>query len=244
MQKNTPEVSFWEYASIKFLFRCLKTSKGLIVDVGAQVGSFTLLAKFLNTPFLAIEADNEAAKHLEDNLLANGLIPGSDFHLLVGAASSSDGIVKLNIASNHRGLSNIGVTQYRMIPDRQKEVKTFSLDNLDLGPISAIKMDIEGGEYEALKGGSHLLFKHKPMLFIEWSDENLSQFNTSTEELKLFLKSFGYNFFFKVEGNMLCSHSISPRICAAILEYQAGEMLKATRRTIKSFVSFKAVRTI
>jgi FkbM family methyltransferase len=143
-KKDTPNVRFWEFASIKFLFRCCKASKGQIVDVGAQVGSFTLLAKFLNAPFLAIEADKEAAKHLEDNLLANGLILGRDLNLLVGAASSSDGIAILKVDSNHRGLSNIGVTQYRMIPDRKKQVKTYMLDNFDLGPVSAIKMDIEG----------------------------------------------------------------------------------------------------
>lgn len=48
---------------------------------------------------------------------------------------------------------------------KQNEVEVFRLDDLDF-PFSFLKMHIEGGEYEALKGGLTQIKTHRPVLAI------------------------------------------------------------------------------
>jgi FkbM family methyltransferase len=58
--------------------------------------------------------------------------------------------------------------------------------------IRLIKMDIEGGEYAALKGMENLLRRLHPAILMEIDEENLQRTPYSAKDLEDFLSSIGY----------------------------------------------------
>lgn len=58
--------------------------------------------------------------------------------------------------------------------------------------ISVIKMDIEGAELFALRGGQGLLSAMKPYVFIEWNSTNLKAYGCASESLLDFSVDNGY----------------------------------------------------
>lgn len=69
-------------------------------------------------------------------------------------------------------------------------IKTVILDNLDLQNIGFIKLDLEGGESEALKGMWKSIDRWKPFLLIELSDGYLGK--EKCNEVINEIKSHGY----------------------------------------------------
>jgi FkbM family methyltransferase len=71
-------------------------------------------------------------------------------------------------------------------------VRMVSLDEMlaagELRPPDYMKVDVEGAEYEALKGAQELLAQHKPILFL---DTHQREAHLPTIEL---LKKLGYTF--------------------------------------------------
>ncbi len=76
------------------------------------------------------------------------------------------------------------------------KVKIVSLDewieNKNVQHIDLIKMDVEGFEYNVLKGAEKTLEKFRPILFIELDDENLKLQDASAELLVKFLIEKNY----------------------------------------------------
>jgi FkbM family methyltransferase len=145
---------------------CREVRKGSVVyDLGANVGFYSLLASTL--------AGNEGmvfsfepsprnlhylSKHVELNRISNCRI----FDV---AVSSSDGVAQFYLDPNH--------AEGRLIPGEQKHtvpVKTVKLDTLvfsrKMAPPDLLKCDIEGGEYEALKGAEATLRQFAPVIFL------------------------------------------------------------------------------
>jgi hypothetical protein len=75
------------------------------------------------------------------------------------------------------------------VEDDRLLVPVISLDSITLGPPDVIKMDIEGGESEALSGARRLLFKYKPIVVLAL--HGLEQARFCPE----FLRSCGYRIF-------------------------------------------------
>jgi len=54
----------------------------------------------------------------------------------------------------------------RINEDATQRVPLQAMDNLDLGSVSLIKLDVEGAEVQALEGGRSLIEKHRPKLAV------------------------------------------------------------------------------
>ena len=56
--------------------------------------------------------------------------------------------------------------------EHDDDVRLMNLDQLDIkGPIRLMKIDVEGMEISFLKGSKGLIQRDKPILYLEWSEE-------------------------------------------------------------------------
>jgi FkbM family methyltransferase len=157
-----------EWNDMAFVLHFLRPGD-LFLDVGANAGSYTILA-------------SGAAKA---NTISVEPIP-STYHCLLSniALNSLEEIVEpLNIGlASHSGslrFTNNLDAQNHVVTDTEVNSTLVKVDTLDnICPITPdlIKIDVEGFEYEVLCGASHMLADHKlAALIVEW---NISSGNT------------------------------------------------------------------
>lgn len=118
-------------------------------DVGANVGLYTLFARSeaakAGKKFRAVcvEADPDMRDRLSFNLAASGA--AEDVVVLPYAATAADGPVTFSVNRQSRGLSRIAADGERMIEGRTLKTLLTEAPRID-----AMKIDIEGHEYQAL----------------------------------------------------------------------------------------------
>lgn len=96
----------------------------------------------------------------------------------------------------------------RIAPQGNAGAVTIQIKRLDdlvevssLSVINLIKLDVEGYELKVLRGAANILQKHKPTLFIEVDDDNLTDQGDSAKNLVLFLELNGYGSVHHAESN-------------------------------------------
>ncbi|HSS99755.1 MAG TPA: FkbM family methyltransferase [Terriglobales bacterium] len=133
-----------------------------VLDVGANIGIYTLLAAKRGAKVFSIEADPANADALKRHISLNHL--GERVNIYQIAAANKKGIVHL-----HRNPFNIGGSS--LYGDGEGIcIEAGTIDSLDLAPIDLCKMDIEGAELLALEGMTETLRRSPNMkLLVECS---------------------------------------------------------------------------
>jgi FkbM family methyltransferase len=124
---------------------CNAVTQGCVVlDVGANIGIYTLLAAKRGARVFSIEADPQNAKELRHNVHLNGFDDRVTI-IEMAAADKKDTVTLLHCPGNS-GASSLyhGVDSVLIQSD--------TIDSLGLPPITVCKMDIEGAELAALTG--------------------------------------------------------------------------------------------
>ena len=133
----------------------------------------------------AFEPDNVSYEKCKD-MLKN--MQGADIRLYNTGLWSEDMILHFTETGN--AASRISAEQ------TGTSIKTVALDNCISGPVTFIKMDIEGAELEALKGSKEILKRYKPRLAISLyhKKEDLVEIPTYLKELvpeyKLYIRHY------------------------------------------------------
>lgn len=165
----------------EFIANLRKTKMPIVVyDIGAYYGFYTLVAASYrrvskkNVHIVAFEPDPAARERLEQNIELNGFDDVAVKPVTVGAAKED---------------------QSKVFPgDGAGLVSLDDLIELDsIPPPSLIKMDIEGHEFEAIRGMKSILKTYGPELLIEVHSEHLSHLGTSVGELVGYLDQLGYS---------------------------------------------------
>jgi FkbM family methyltransferase len=146
---------------------------GIFVDVGANLGWFTLQAAHLPQVQRVVAVEPDVVNHglLQLNIQANGL--GARVDAVACALGSGPGLARLN---RYKG-SNLG--RHSLVVDHGNggtwvplEALDVLLERLGLGqaPIAAIKVDVEGYEPLVL-AGAHGALDRAQALLVELSPE-------------------------------------------------------------------------
>lgn len=148
-----------EFADMAFLLHFLRPGD-LFVDVGANIGSYTVLASAVcGAETIAIEPDPVTMGWLKKNIAANQI--GDAVTTVEAAVGREEGEVNFTV-----GLDTVNQVAHAGHQNTRK-VRVVRLDDLLSGRSPAfIKLDVEGYEAEVIGGASETL-KNPSLLAIE-----------------------------------------------------------------------------
>jgi FkbM family methyltransferase len=210
------EGNLWEHASIKQFFETIETfvsetgkKNFTIVDIGAQAGLYTLLAKFFpDSRWFAFEPFPDAVEALRENLQLNNI---TNVLIHDKAVGETVGIKTMACCSYQPSLNTLGNTPLRF-EEKSSEKRDVICTTLDCEfyprvTIDFIKIDTEGYEYFILKGGLQVLKRDRPILQLEWNPINMRQCGVEEKDLLNLLSSLGYKQIKKENEELIFCHS-------------------------------------
>lgn len=177
-----------EYGTEKIL-RASLSAGGTFVDVGANVGYYSVLASSLVGPagtVLAVEPQPAALSLLRLNANAQHL------HICVVPVAASD---------------HVGVADFWVRPDgdlsslrtggigTKISVRVDTLDRIcaGLSAVSLLKIDVEGFELDVLRGATQVISRHRPMICFELLDESVASGQVRIGDLAQYFHQRGYS---------------------------------------------------
>jgi len=172
---------YWEYASMKSL-GFPEQLDGVVVDVGANVGWYSLLFAHAGYDVHAFEAMPSNVQLLKASTCANPMTGKVQVHSVALAADAA-GSCRVFSSKRNVGNGTLCCPGHECYPEhnpfyemRADKVATTTLD-AELSalskPIAFMKLDVEGYECQVMKGGLNILASHPPkyMMSEVWNDE-------------------------------------------------------------------------
>ena len=173
---------------------------GNVLDLGAHIGTFSLMAASDGYNVVSVEASRKNAALLNESIRKNGF---NNVQLFQAAISDREGSVEFIQNGPHGMISNKNV-----ISDiRRITVPTITVDHLitQIGwqKVNLIKMDIEGSEVNAIKGMTQLLtMEEAPILLFKSNGHTLNLFGVTPQDLFSALETTGYECYHFYAGRL------------------------------------------
>lgn len=169
----------------------------IVLDVGTNIGSTALqiARKIGGKGFVfGFEPDQENFKNCLKNIRLNNFNNIKVEKIGLGEKKGTFDLV-VDTESN-RGGNRISFNTSKNQDKKSSKILVDTIDTwitkIQLDRLDFIKIDIEGFELKALKGGVRALEFYEPKLFIEVDDNNLKAVGDSAKELFYFLESLHY----------------------------------------------------
>ena len=164
------------------------------IDVGAHKGE--ILSQCLKYAPKGTHMAIEPLPHLAQELNRKY---GEKVSIINQAVSNQKGTSNFHYVTNAEAYSGIKKRTYDIKEPkvRQLEINTTTLDHLipEKQRVDLIKIDVEGGEFEVLKGAVRILTQQKPFLIFECGKGGLDQYGHHPQEVYAFLKRHDYQVF-------------------------------------------------
>lgn len=167
-----------------------------LLDIGASTGSYSLLP--LVIPDLNVWSFEPCVKTfaaLSLNMVMNGL-DKTRLRLMAISDYIGEGILNEVVHDEQKALSILGGKPAAHKEVEQRRTMVDTIDNFcrtkNIIP-DAIKIDVEGNELAVLLGAMHVLSTYKPILQVEYSQENANQYGYNVNEIKYYLLGYGYD---------------------------------------------------
>jgi FkbM family methyltransferase len=177
-------------SNFRLLSEFILDESGYVLDCGAHIGTFAFeSSKKYKT--ICIEAADKNVQCLKKTFESSDKVE-------VKSSILSSSIFKCDFSSDY------GPFGMLVQNSENGEFQTNTLDNI-VGEktILAIKLDIEGGEIEALKGSKNILSKQKPPMIVEVNGHCLRLMEKRPEDLFDTIDSFGYNIYLNNAGSLI-----------------------------------------
>jgi len=178
-----------EFEEMAFVLHFLRPGE-LFGDIGANVGVYTILAtKNAGARVIAVEPGPEAFQRLQQNVEMNNVEDLAE--LLNLGASSKEG--KLPFTQNLDAVNHVPVEHELNNQSEFTEISVKPLDKIfeDESPI-LLKIDVEGYEYDVLKGASELLASDRLLAIIIELNNSGMRYGHKDNDVHEMLKKMGF----------------------------------------------------
>ena len=173
IQRHHVNGSFFEAEELKTLCDIVGRGKS-IVEVGANVGNHLVFyAQHMDAKKIyPFEPNPDAVALLSKNIRMNDLEPVIDQRGIGIGAGAAYGKFAIELP----GENNLGAARLRA---GSGELEVFTLDEkLGDEPVDFMKIDVEGMEFEVLKGAQNIIRRHKPILMVEVFRPQIAEFES------------------------------------------------------------------
>ena len=167
-------------------FLSLIENKGIILDVGANIGitAIPMARKFNAARIYAFEPISHNFNNLNRVIKLFGVKNVTSQKVALGEFTAEvEMVTPVQGGVIKQGLSKINDHD---TPGRLEKVKIINLDSIPFkGKVTAIKIDVEGHELQVLKGAGKILSKDKPIIYCELWD-------SIRAEVVAYMQTYGY----------------------------------------------------
>lgn len=193
----------FELDIISFLIGRLPQN-GVLLDLGANIGAIALpiCKERPDATVICVEASPFVTKYLKSNLNSNRIV---NARIIEGVLSDKAG-EKIDFYFPDRQFGKGAVTN--LFHAESLPIDSVTIDELiekeKIDKVNLIKMDIEGYEYFALKGGSRLLEGDEapPILFefVDYAENSVPGLKAGSAQS--LLRQYGYELFHLMNGKL------------------------------------------
>jgi FkbM family methyltransferase len=197
-------VQFWMfmegYEQELCRFMSEKINGGIFLDIGANVGAYTLSLCRKASRIYAFEASKNTCEILQSSLDLNSI---DNVTVVNRAAYNESGrIMRLNLSPETLGSNSV----FQNGGDQWEEVETITIDQYVLENgienITAMKVDVEGADFLAMMGASETIKKNRPVLLCEFFCGWAERAGFNLESYFDYLMGFGYDAFTLKKGKL------------------------------------------
>ena len=174
------------------------------LNIGCHIGTVALpLSKYIEK-VTAIEAYPMTFKHLEEHIKINNIKNIQVLNLAIGDENKKIYFLddeNIRVKNNTGGMHVItedDIINKRLSSDihsKKYSNEMKKLDDLNISDFDILLADVEGKEYELLKGGKNKITKYKPIIIVEiWNNNkrNLERMQTTNDEIINYVINLGY----------------------------------------------------
>ena len=190
----------------KFYTNIIKAND-FVIDIGAHSGRHTKPMASLVGPsgmVMAFEPNPSARQWLQGNLkneVKHNIV--SIFPYALSDKSQKMQFVIANDRPEESGLKERVYNGPTTTTTIEVEVVTLdSLKNSITSPVTFIKLDVEGAEFDALKGARDVLETYKPIIAFEFGESSYKSYNVQPAELYDYLQGLDYHVY-SILGELL-----------------------------------------
>jgi FkbM family methyltransferase len=218
--ENRGFFDYWadDVGDLRFLWRILEPGM-VFMDIGAYQGIYSLVAGNKlqqDGTIIAFEPSPREYRRLRMHLCLNGLSGARAEQIALGATAKPTTFFQVITGDTARnGLRPPACSD----PVAKISVNLISLDDYvtrrQLTRLDIIKLDVEGGEMDVLRGAAGVLAKFRPLLICEVLDATTQVWGYNARQIISTLQDEGYDWFEFTEDGSAVPHAIQdeyPRV--------------------------------
>lgn len=226
---------------VEYLMQRVSKEGDVVLDCGANIGMYSLrMAKSVGSTgrVIAIEPHDPARKRLEANVSLNGF--ADRVTVIPCALSGKCGKVVFHYPpSSHVNQGNASL--YRKSDDwLEKEVEVKTIDGiaseLNLSRLDVIRCDVQGEEFNVLKGAENSIRSWRPIICIRYNRKIALAANMEIGELFAYLQGLGYSAFINSRERFVrCSANMSVEDAELLFIHSPDATIKRVGMLANSF---------
>lgn len=213
IHKETEKVGCYE-KDLSIVMGALLKDAEMVIDVGAHIGYFSLLAATLvgkNGNVVAFEPIDENIDHFKHNLIINGIENVAIEKQVVSDRAGHTPFYYNRDNDGGHAVWDVGEHTYNVKSRQHPRVLSLPMTTLDhhfadvdLSRLKMIKIDTEGNEVNVLKGARRILKSYRVRCIVcELNEYGLKQMGHSQNDLLDLMIDCGYERFIFYNGTFM-----------------------------------------